>query len=141
MKKVLALLMSCSLLFMGCRHDDVLENDLNQSQEEAGLRGKRFVFTQTELEAKYSGNKSLDNILQKEFKTEGGLIKTNSENEGSNGVYIDLDHVQVFESSEMHTITYYVEIGEQEETNEPQEVYNLMYFSKDYENYHVILFN
>jgi len=89
MKKALALLMSCSLLFIGCRHDDVLENDPNQSQEEVGLRGKSFVVTQTELEAKYTGNKSLNNILQKEFKTESGLIKTNSEDEGQNGVYID----------------------------------------------------
>ncbi len=140
MKKVLALFMSCSLLIMGCRHDDVLENDPNQSHEENGLKGKNFVLTQTELEAKYAGNKSLNNILQKEFKTEGELIKTNSDGENGNGVYIDLDHVQVFESAEMHTITYYVEIGEQEQTNEPQEVYNLMYFSRDYENYHVILF-
>ena len=125
---------------MGCRHDDVLENDPHQSREETGLKGKSFVVTQTELEAKYAGNKSLNNILQKEFKTESGLVKTHSESDGQNGVYIDLDHVQVFESSEMHAITYYVEIGEQEETDEPQEVYNLMYFSKDYENYHVILF-
>lgn len=125
---------------MGCRHDDVLENDPNQSQEETGLKGKSFVLTQTELEAKYPGNKSLNNILQKEFKTEGGLIKTNSVEEGQNGVYIDLDNIRVFESAQMHAITYYVEIGEQEETDEPQEVYNLMYFSKDYENYHVILF-
>jgi len=140
MKKVLSLLMSCSLLFMGCRHDDVLENDPNQSHKETGLKGKSFVLTQTELEAKYPGNKSLNNILQKEFKTEGGLIKTNSEDEAQNGVYIDLDNIRVFESDQMHAITYYVEIGEQQETDEPQEVYNLMYFSKDYENYHVILF-
>lgn len=33
MKKVLALLMSCSLLFMGCRHDDVLETDTLQNNE------------------------------------------------------------------------------------------------------------
>lgn len=140
MKKALTFLMGCSLLFMGCRHDDVLGNDPHQSQEENGLKGKNFVLTQEQLEAKYVGNKSLNNILQKEFKMEGGLIKTNSEDGGKNGVYIDLDHVQVFESPQMHSITYYVEIGEQEETNEPQEVYNLMYFSKDYENYHVILF-
>ncbi|KAA5531696.1 hypothetical protein [Paenimyroides baculatum] len=126
MKKVLALLMSCSLLFMGCRHDDVLENDPNQSQEETGLKGKSFVLTQTELEAKYAGNKSLNNILQKEFKTEGGLIKTNSAEEGQNGVYIDLDHVQVFESDQMHTITYYVKLEGQEESDEPKEIYNLM---------------
>lgn len=140
MKKVLALFMSCSLLIMGCRHDDVLENDPNQSHEGNGLKGKSFVLTQTELEAKYTGNKSLNNILQKEFKTEGGLIKTNSVDEEQNGVYIDLDYVTVFESEEMHTITYYVEIGEQEETNEPKEVYNLMYFSYDYQTYYVTLF-
>lgn len=112
MKKVLALLMSCALLIMGCRHDDVLENDPNQRHEENGLKGKSFVLTQEQLQAKYAGNRSLKNILQKEFKTEGGLIKTNSEDEGQNGVYIDLDHVQVFESDQMHAITYYVEIGE-----------------------------
>lgn len=132
--------MSCSLLFMGCRHDDVLENDPNQSHNEDALKGKTFVLTQEQLEGKYAGNKNLNNILQKEFKTEGGLIKTNSEDEGQNGVYIDLDNIRVFESDQMHAITYYVEIGEQQETDEPQEVYNLMYFSKDYENYHVILF-
>lgn len=55
-------------------------------------------------------------------------------------MYIDLDHIQVLESTQMHAITYYVEIGEQEETDEPQEVYNLMYFSTDYETYHVILY-
>jgi len=140
MKKVLALFMSCSLLFMGCRHDDVLKNDPNQSHEENGLKGKSFVVTQTELEAKYAGNKSLNNILQKEFKTEGGLIKTNSDDEGqNNGVYIDLDHVTVFESDQLHTITYHVTLEEQEETDEIQEVYNLMYFSHDYETYYVTL--
>lgn len=58
--------------------------------------------------------------MQKEFKTEG-LIKANSV-EGENGVYIDLDHIQVYESVQMHAITYYVEIGEQTETDEPQEM-------------------
>lgn len=132
--------MSCSLLFMGCRHDDVLENDPNQSHEETGLKGKSFVVTQTELEAKYAGNKSLNSILQKEFKTDNGLIKTNSvDEEAAYGVYIDLDYVTVFESDQIHTITYHVTLEEQEETDEIQEVYNLMYFSHDYETYYVTL--
>lgn len=118
----------------------MLEKDPNQSHNEDALKGKTFVLTQEQLEAKYTGNKNLNNILQKEFKTEGGLIKTNSADEAQNEVYIDLDHVQVLESAQMHAITYYVEIGEQEETDEPQEVYNLMYFSTDYETYHVILY-
>ena len=138
MKKVLALLMGCSLLFMGCRYDDVLESDTVQNNEKVGLKGKSFVVNQSELEAKYLGNKNLTTILQNEFKTDSGLVKTTSEGE-DNGVYIDLDHIQVFESEQMHTITYYVGIGEQEETDEPQELYNLMYFSKDYENYYVSL--
>lgn len=132
--------MSCSLLFMGCRHDDVLENDPNQSRVETGLKGKSFVVTQAELEAKYAGNKSLNNILQKEFKTDNGLIKTNSvDEEAAYGVYIDLDYVTVFESDQIHTITYHVRLEEQEETDEIQEVYNLMYFSHDYETYYVTL--
>ena len=139
-EKVLALLMSCSLLFMGCRHDDVFETETLQNSEQTGLKGESFVLTQKELEAKYAVNKSLNTILHNEFKTDSGLIKTNSESDDQHGVYIDLDHVQVFESAQMHTITYYVEIGEQEETDEPQEVYNLMYFSKDYETYYVTLF-
>lgn len=118
----------------------MLENDPNQSHEGNGLKGKSFVLTQTELEAKYTGNKSLNNILQKEFKTEGGLIKTNSEGDGQNGVYIDLDYVTVFESEQMHTITYHVTLEEQEETDEIREVYNLMYFSYDYQTYYVTLF-
>ncbi|WKW46934.1 hypothetical protein P3875_02445 [Myroides sp. JBRI-B21084] len=137
MKKMLMLLFSCSLLIISCRHDDVYENSENTNQHADALKGKSFVLNQTELEAKYAGNKSLNTILQKEFKTEG-LIKANSV-EGENGVYIDLDHIQVYESAQMHAITYYVEIGEQTETDEPQEMYNLMYFSKDYVNYHVIL--
>lgn len=137
MKKMLMLIVSCSLLIISCRHDDVYENSENTNQHADALKGKSFVLNQTELEAKYAGNKSLNTILQKEFKTEG-LIKTNSV-EGENGVYIDLDHIQVYESAQMHAITYYVEIGEQTETDEPQEMYNLMYFSKDYVNYHVIL--
>lgn len=140
MKKVLALLMSCSLLLIGCKHDDVLENDQYLRHEENGLKGKSFVVTQTELEAKYAGNKSLNSILQKEFKTESGLIKTNSvEEEAAYGVYIDLDNVAVFESDQMHTITYNVTLEEQEETDEVQEVYNLMYFSHDYQTYYVTL--
>lgn len=64
MKKSLLLLMSCSLFFIGCKHDDVLENDPNQSHNEDALKGKTFVLTQEQLEAKYAGNKNLNNILQ-----------------------------------------------------------------------------
>lgn len=92
MKKVLALLMGCALLFMGCRYDDVLESDTVQNNEKVGLKGKSFVVNQSELEAKYSGNKNLTIILQNEFKTDSGLVRTTSEGE-DNGVYIDLDHI------------------------------------------------
>lgn len=98
------------------------------------------MLTQEQLESKYAGNKNLNNILQKEFKTEGGLVKTNStDEEAAYGVYIDLDNVEVFESDQMHTITYNVTLEEQQETDEIQEVYNLMYFSHDYETYYVTL--
>lgn len=67
MKKVLALLMGCSLLFMGCRHDDVFETETLQNSEQTGLKGESFVLTQKELEAKYAVNKSLNTILHNEF--------------------------------------------------------------------------
>src|SRR5690606_2402411 len=138
MKKMYLLLLS-SFLFLNCSQDDVYKVETQNEETESNvLQGKRFVLNQSELKAKYSGNKNLTTILQNEFKTDSGLVKTTSEGE-DNGVYIDLDHIQVFESEQMHTITYYVGIGEQEETDDPQELYNLMYFSKDYENYYVSL--
>lgn len=138
MKKALLFFMSCTLLLVACRHDDLQETAPNKSLEQNALKGKSFVVTQSELESRYSGNKNLRSILQNEFKTGSGLVKTTSEGE-ENSVHIDLDHIQVIESDQMHAITYYVEIREQGEAEETQELYNLMYFSKDYETYHVIL--
>lgn len=133
--------MSCSLLFMGCRHDDVLETDTLQNNE-VGLKGKSFVLTQSELEARYADNKNLYTILQNEFKTENGLIKANSETD-ENSVYIDLDHIQVFESREIHAITYKVNIegiSTEPESGRIKEVFNLVYFSTNKIDYYVTLF-
>lgn len=56
-------------------------------------------------------------------------------------VTIDLEYIQVFESKEMHSITYKVAIGEDEfnENGDPLTVYNLSHFSTDYNTYYFTL--
>lgn len=103
MKKMYLLLLG-SFLLLNCNQDDVYNSKTqNEGADNNVLKGKSFVVTQSELEAKYSGNKNLTTILQNKFKTDSGLVKTTSEGE-DNGVYIDLDHIQVFESEQMHAL-------------------------------------
>lgn len=143
MKKLVILFMGSLLLFTACRQDDLVDTESSINQEENTLKAKTFVVNQSELETKYAHNASLKSILQNEFKTDIGLIKTSNNEDNQNGVYIDLDQIQVFESDEIHAITYKVNIdgvSNESEDGEIKEVFNLVYFSTNKVDYYVTLF-
>lgn len=100
--------------------------------------GETFTFNQEELENRYleARNYSAVSSIKQQF-----LNNNNADSEIVQLVSLDLESIQVFESKEMHSITYKVSIGEDEfnENGDPLVVYNLMHFSKDYNTYYFTL--
>lgn len=97
--------------------------------------GKTFTFNQEELEKRYLEfrNYSALSSIKQQF-----LNNNNANSEIVQLVNLDLENIQVFESKEMHSITYKVTIGEDEfnENGDPLTVYNLTHFSTDYNAYY-----
>lgn len=100
--------------------------------------GEAFTFNQEELEKRYleARNYSALSSVKQQF-----LNNNNANSEIVQLVTMDLESIQVFESKEIHSITYKVTIGEDEfnENGDPLVVYNLMHFSKDYNTYYFTL--
>lgn len=100
--------------------------------------GETFTFNQEELENRYleAKNYSAISSIKQQF-----LNYNNADSEIVQLITMDLESIQVFESKEMHSITYKVTIGEDEfnEKGDPLVVYNLMHFSKDYNTYYFTL--
>lgn len=100
--------------------------------------GETFTFNQQELENRYlkAKNYSAISSIKQQF-----LNNNNADSEIVQLITMDLESIQVFESKEMHSITYKVTIGEDEfnENGDPLVVYNLMHFSKDYNTYYFTL--
>jgi len=140
-KKVVVKLLGLCLLILSvvsCQQDDLHDYEHNDASTN-GIRGKTIVMNQQELMTKYTDD-NLGNILKNSFEREGSVQTTMSS--GSVPIYIDLDHIQVFESANMHAITYHVIINEdiKDANGRPELVYNLMYYSLDYKTYYVTLF-
>ena len=100
--------------------------------------GETFNLNEEALEKKYldAKNYNLYASLKGQF-----FNNNNADSEIVQLVTMDLESIQVFESKEIHSITYKVTIGEDEfnEIGVPLVVYNLMHFSKDYNAYQFTL--
>lgn len=138
-KRVAMKLLGLCLLLssvISCQQDDVYHQSDNSVSE--FTEGKTSVMNQNELMNRYSGD-NLGGLLKNSFEQENSVQTTMSS--ASTPVYIDLDHIQVYESPNIHAITYHVVIGDMDKNinGEPQTRYNLVYYSKDYINYYVTL--
>lgn len=132
-----------SLLFFGlsliCCHSQLdnrsIPYDVRKFEKDFP-NGKTFILSQLELDERYSNNYSLYATMKNQF-----LNLNNPSSEIVQSVSIDLSNIQVFEDEKMHNITYKIDIGEREydENNEPLVVYNLSYFSSDYQTYYFTL--
>lgn len=140
-KVVMKLLGLCLLLLavVSCQQDDLRDYEHKNEQIIDVKQGRTTVVNQQELMNRYVGN-NLAVILKNGFEQESKIQTTMSSSEIP--VYIDLDHIQVFESAKMHAITYRVVIGDEakDANGKPEMVYNLMYYSHDYKDYYVTLF-
>ncbi|MEG1239450.1 MAG: hypothetical protein RSD30_17925 [Flavobacterium sp.] len=138
MKKIYSLLLT-ALCFCGYAQseDRLIPKEVLRSVGDYP-DGETFTFNQEELEKRYLEfrNYSAFSSIKQQF-----LNNNNASSEIVQLVSIDLESIQVFESKEMHTITYKVSIGEDEfnENGDPLVAYNLMHSSKDYITYYFTL--
>lgn len=138
MKKIYSLLLT-ALCFCGYAQtlDREIPKEVLRSVDDYP-DGETFTFSQEELEKRYLDAKNYSTLssIKQQF-----LNNHNANSEIVQLVSIDLENIQIFESKEMHSITYKVTIGENEfnENGDPLVVYNLMHFSKDYNTYYFTL--
>lgn len=137
MKKIYCLLVA-SLLMLGCMQEDIYKQVPGDTEYAAHPKGRLFVLNQNELLKKYPQNGNLQSVLEHGFKQSSFLPTTLNDSAEQYGIEIDLDHIQVYEAPQMHAITYTV-MMEPQHDGQPQELYNLVYFSTDYEQYYVTL--
>lgn len=94
--------------------------------------------------SRYENNKVVKGVLNSGFnKNQEGKTTFSESGKNPYGVYIDLDHIQVFESNEIHAITYKVDIegmSTESEDGKIKEIFNLVYFSTNKVDYYVTLF-
>ncbi len=126
-------------MFTGCRHDDALQQTTGQEAPAPDpFNGKTIVVNQEELQQKYAENKKLQAIFQPpENPGSSFTIETNS---SQAGIELDYDNIQVVEAEKFHAITYLVYARDEKGVSDNNKVYNLMYYSHDYENYYAILY-
>lgn len=138
MKKLLCFLFVSSALIMGsCVQDDLHQTVDHHRQFNDPLEGNTFTVDQKNLESIYSGNENLKEIFKNQFKK--NLSDKTINSLGSKiSTRIDLDHIQVYEAKRLHAITYAVHVFD-EKGDPTKEIYNLMYYSTDKENYYVTL--
>lgn len=138
MRKLLCFLFVSSALIMGsCVQDDLHRTVDHHRQFNDPLEGNTFTVDQKNLESIYSGNENLKEIFKNQFKKDLSNKTINSL--GSKiSTRIDLDHIQVYEAKRLHAITYSVHVFD-EKGDPTKEIYNLMYYSTDKENYYVTL--
>ncbi len=137
MKKIYCLLVA-SLLMPGCMQEDIYNQVPGDTEYAARPKGRLFVLNQNELLKKYPQNGNLQSVLENGFKQSSFLPTTLNDSAEQYGIEIDLDHIQVYEAPQMHAITYTV-MMEPQHDGQPQELYNLVYFSTDYVQYYVTL--
>lgn len=138
MKKIYSLLLTAVCF---CGHAQSLDREIPKEvlrSVDDYPDGETFTFNQEDLEKRYLEfrNYSALSSVKQQF-----LNNNNANSEIVQLVNLDLENIQVFESKEMHSITYKVTIGEDEfnENGDPLTVYNLTHFSTDYNTYHFTL--
>jgi len=138
MKKLLCFLfVSSAFLLSNCVQDDLHKSVDQHRHSEDFLEGKTITVDQETLESIYAENENLNNIFKNQFEKDLS-IKTISSLGSKISTRIDLDHIQVFESNRLQAITYAVHVFD-EKGYPSKEIFNLMYYSTDKENYYVTL--
>lgn len=126
-------------MFTGCKQDDSLQETTGQEVAAPDpLNGKTTVVNQGELQQKYAENKSLQAVFQTPENPTGVFTEAKISS-GSARIELDYDNIQVFEADTFHAITYRVDVYDEKLAGK-NTLFNLMYYSYDYENYYVILY-